>query len=113
MASDANTNSGLIADKIARGERIHPSEYRAYVASLQMVYAETGEPVPTLAEAFACVHRGDVVRVDEKPPCKGGPQSIYGCTVHEECSIGRYCAGQSVMACTGCEDRLTPATETA
>jgi hypothetical protein len=105
MAIDTNLDAGLIADRIARGERIHPSEYRAYVASIPMVYAETGEPVPTLAEAFACVHRGAVVRVDEKPPCKGGPQSIYGCAVHGECSIGVYCTAQTVTACTRCADR--------
>lgn len=62
-----------------------------------------------IADAFPCTHRGPRVRTDEQPPCKGGPQPIYGCDLHGECSIGRYCTQQTVRACTRCPDRVASA----
>lgn len=64
------------------------------------------------AEAYPCSHRLEQVRTDERPPCKGGPQSIYGCDLHGECSIGRYCTQQAVRACSGCPDRAATAART-
>ncbi len=63
-----------------------------------------------MAVAFPCVHRGGVARIDDQQPCNGGPEPIYSCALHEECSIAKYCAGQKVRACTGCRDRSSPAT---
>jgi hypothetical protein len=57
------------------------------------------------AVAYPCSHRQSQVRTDERPPCQGGPQPIYGCDLHGECSIGRYCTQQTVRACTRCPDR--------
>lgn len=58
------------------------------------------------AAAYPCSHRMEQVRTDERPPCQGGPQPIYGCAIHGECSIGRYCTRQTVRACTRCSDRV-------
>jgi hypothetical protein len=57
------------------------------------------------ADSYPCSHRREQVRVDPRPPCSGGPQPIYGCDIHGECSIGRYCTRQTVRACTSCADR--------
>lgn len=57
------------------------------------------------ADAYPCSHRLPQTRTDERPPCQGGPQPIYGCEIHGECSIGRYCTQQTVKACTRCQDR--------
>lgn len=57
------------------------------------------------ADAYPCSHRLPQTRTDERPPCQGGPQPIYGCDLHGECSIGRYCTQQTVRACTRCSDR--------
>lgn len=57
------------------------------------------------ADQFPCTHRQSQTRTDERPPCQGGPQPIYGCEIHGECSISRYCVQRKTQACSTCPDR--------
>jgi hypothetical protein len=56
--------------------------------------------------AYPCANRGSVARVDQKPPCQGGAQPIFACTVHGECSLSKYCDQRTVAACSRCADRV-------
>jgi orotate phosphoribosyltransferase len=60
--------------------------------------------------AFPCPHRGtEVIRHDTGNVCgaRGVSVAIFGCALHGECSLGRYCHGQTVRACNRCSDRPT------
>ena len=54
-----------------------------------------------------CIHRGDIVRADVSNICgsRGDEVNIYRCGKHGECSLRRYCHGQSVIVCLQCNDR--------
>lgn len=65
------------------------------------------------ADDMPCEHRGPVIRQDESNLCgsKGKEIDIYSCSLHKECSLGRYCKKQTVQTCFACQDRATASSE--
>lgn len=60
----------------------------------------------TLAETYACIHRGEQTRTIECKLCGGrvDPVPVYACTLHGECTLRRTKAGKEI-SCSRCDDR--------
>lgn len=64
-----------------------------------------------LSIAFECSNRSqEPIRSDVSNLCgtKGDAVNIFKCSVHGECSLGRYCTKQTVKSCIGCQDIRRP-----
>ena len=59
------------------------------------------------AEAFPCIHRGEVIDEGTADRCgrKGEKFPIYACVLHGECVIGAFCVRQKWRSCLTCEDQ--------
>ena len=107
---------------------------RCTLTDCGLTLAKTGEPMPVCetcdqyeaapmvqltvprqtratADSLPCSHRGEVIRQDTSNICGsvGDQINVFGCAVHGECAVGKYCTQQTVRACIGCEDRREPA----
>jgi hypothetical protein len=73
--------------------------------------AERREPKPDLKPAdFPCVHRLAFIEIGKCDVCglRGQPFDIFGCVLHERCSVGRK--RKDTRNCVACDDRAEPAT---
>lgn len=78
------------------------------------------EPVE-IPEPTSCVHRGELLRVEECKPCQSGGRlpEVFACAVHGECTLYRInkrkpdgsvwasclSCGDRVAVCISCDDR--------
>lgn len=71
------------------------------------------QPLPDEKDFGSCVHRGELLRVEECKPCQSGGRvpEIFACEVHGECTLfaisKRKSDGGKWNSCLGCEDRAS------